>query len=216
MQKPIVWVSFFSPECKQNTLHHTPENVIPLLCYVVTQSWEAHGWGECVCIHTHKHTLWHTQAHRRAHRHTVFYLFFLCPKQQLGRIMWSADKLWQSSARVHCGQCAYRSICWAHTTHTHNARTATQTGPQFSFCYLSAPQISKTSAHYLNMARSYPMQLRCELGICSNQFPSSASNEIRLERTVVANQEPKQYLPWPLLTCWINRKKYSGLEVNLL
>lgn len=35
MQKLIVWVSIF-PWVQQNTLHYTPENVIPLLCYAVT------------------------------------------------------------------------------------------------------------------------------------------------------------------------------------
>lgn len=114
MQKTIVWGSIF-PWVQQNTLHYTPENVIPLLCYVVTQSLEALGLRK-VCLHTlHTHT--HTLVYRRAYACTPQNNSLAVSHER------SADRLCCNTLKltgVHCGHNAYRpSADRKHTLRNH-------------------------------------------------------------------------------------------------
>lgn len=155
MKKPIVWVSIF-PGVQQNTLHYTPDNVIPLLCYVVTQSLEALGWGECVCIH-YMHTHLYTDTHINTQSNFSF-----------------AFSPWNNSLavshKVICRsitpQTAEFTAVTKHTaplltinTHRINGNTQSPYSPAVQLWLTSnAPQISKTSVHYLHMAASSPDQ----------------------------------------------------------
>lgn len=97
------------PWVQQNTLHYTPKNVIILLCYVVTQSWESPGVGR-VCLQTlHKHICIHTPiwSNNQTITEVICRSIMLIPLKLV---------------RDHCGHNAYRSFDGYQHTQNHNTQ----------------------------------------------------------------------------------------------
>lgn len=110
-QRPTVWVSIF-PWAQQNTLHFTPEIVIPLLCYVVTQNLEAPGVRRVCFQMLHANTL----AYRHTSKQHTIQLFFLCFHSPLKNNSLAISHKWPED-QLHCGTLKLTVVHCSHNTY---------------------------------------------------------------------------------------------------